>query len=237
MAELEVRDGQSILFVGDSITGCGRQKEGAHPLGNGYVRLFSEMLIARYPDRSIQVINKGIGGNCIVDLRERWHDDVLSLEPDWLSIAIGINDVHSFLFDGQPKVSPALFGKLYDEILDSVAPRLRGRMLVLDPFYLRSRYDEGTREARVLEALPHYLDVVHSMKAKYGARLIATHEVFQEHLRLREPAAFCEEPVHPNQLGHLVIAEEVMRTVSAQAVRRHAGRSCSCRVDSRAPGK
>ena len=90
MGEFDLQDGQTILFIGDSITDCGRRGAEA-PLGNGYVKLVSEMTTIRYPERSIRFVNKGIGGNRITDLKERWQDDVIVHKPDWLSIKMTIS--------------------------------------------------------------------------------------------------------------------------------------------------
>ncbi|HXK44868.1 MAG TPA: GDSL-type esterase/lipase family protein, partial [bacterium] len=84
------------MCIGDSITDCGRRTEFA-PIGNGYVKYFNDLLIAKYPERKITVINKGISGNTIIDLQNRWTDDVIYHKPDWLTILIGINDLHHVL--------------------------------------------------------------------------------------------------------------------------------------------
>ena len=53
-----------MLFIGDSITDCGRRVEHA-PLGDGYVHLFSELATARLPERRVRYVNMGIGGNTV----------------------------------------------------------------------------------------------------------------------------------------------------------------------------
>ena len=50
MSDFWVQDGETMLFIGDSITDCGRRDEHA-PLGNGYANLFSELATARFPQR------------------------------------------------------------------------------------------------------------------------------------------------------------------------------------------
>jgi len=90
-----VQKNSTLLFIGDSITDCGRarpvgEKDG---LGNGYVGQINAILSATHPDRSIRVLNTGISGNRVCDLKDRWQPDVSDLNPDWLSIMIGINDV------------------------------------------------------------------------------------------------------------------------------------------------
>ncbi len=93
MSEFLFQHGQKVLFIGDSITDCGRRAEHA-PFGAGYVKLAIDLITARYPDRHITYLNEGIGGNTVEDLHARWHDDVLVHQPHWLSVKIGINDLH-----------------------------------------------------------------------------------------------------------------------------------------------
>ncbi|MDE2704272.1 MAG: GDSL family lipase, partial [Gemmatimonadota bacterium] len=70
MSQYWIEDGQTLLFIGDSITDCGRRGAEA-PLGNGYVRLFTELATARFSERRVRYINKGIGGNRVTDLADR----------------------------------------------------------------------------------------------------------------------------------------------------------------------
>ena len=65
----------------------------AEGLGDGYVSLLDAFLATHYPERDIGVLNTGIGGNTVIDLEARWEADILDLNPDWLSVMIGINDV------------------------------------------------------------------------------------------------------------------------------------------------
>ncbi len=60
MKNFTISDGDTILFIGDSITDCGR-RDTHMPLGDGYVSIFSELVTGRYPERDIRNIKKGIG--------------------------------------------------------------------------------------------------------------------------------------------------------------------------------
>ena len=95
MRDFWIQDGERMLFIGDSITDCGR-RDRAVPLGDGYVSIFTELATARYPERNIDWVNMGIGGNRTTHLKERWQTDVIDQRPDRLSIKIGINDLNSF---------------------------------------------------------------------------------------------------------------------------------------------
>ena len=211
---LKLKSSETILFIGDSITDCGCWTTN-RPLGDGYVRMFHDMLIARESAKRVRVINKGISGHTIVDLRNRWADDVLSLRPDWLSIKIGINDLHQHLGKTPRDVSPAQFAEAYDDILARVKKTLpKCRILLIDPFYLSVERMPGSWRMQVLKELPKYISVVHAMSRKYCTRHVATHAIFQRMLKHCVPDALCDEPVHPNSAGHLVIAEAVYNALS-----------------------
>ena len=213
MSTFWIEGGQTMLFIGDSITDCGRR--GAEmPLGSGYVRLFTELATARFPDRNIAYINKGIGGNRITDLKERWRDDVLFHKPDRLSIKIGINDLHSHLRNPQDGVSPEHFASVYDEVLGCTRDELNCPLLLITPFYISTDCSGSTFRSQVLSLLPRYIETVEAMAAKYDARLVNLHDIYQEHLQYRDADTFCPEPVHPNHTGHIVIAEALMKALT-----------------------
>ncbi|MCG3179305.1 MAG: Acetylxylan esterase [Phycisphaerae bacterium] len=200
-----IRPGQTVLFIGDSITDCGRRNESA-PLGNGYVKMVNDLIAARYPSHGLTVINTGIGGNTVRDLRDRWTDDCIRHRPDWLSIKIGINDLHRWLRNGEGLVTPEQFAELYDEILARAKAETRARLVLIDPFYISTDSSPGSHRAHVLKHLPLYQRTVDRMAGNYKALHVRTHRLFQEQLRRHLPDRFCPEPVHPNAAGHMVIA-------------------------------
>ena len=212
MGELCIQSGQTILFIGDSITDCGRRGDAA-PLGSGYVRFFSELVMAYYPERDIRYINTGIGGNKITDLKGRWEEDTLAHKPDWLSIKIGINDLHSYLRGDPNGVSPELYAEIYDQLLEETTKRLDCSIVLIEPFYMSRDTSGQTFQSQVLEILPQYLGTVHKMSEKYGTKLVRTHDMFQLQLQHRDPSVYCQEPVHPNMTGHLLIGVEVFKVL------------------------
>ena len=213
MSDLCFQDGQKVLFIGDSITDCGR-RDVAAPLGDGYVSLLHDLVVASWPERSLAWVNKGIGGNKITDLRERWEDDVIREKPDWLSVKIGINDLHTYLGDQQNGVSPARFREGYHEVLTWATTKITPQLLLITPFYIsRDRAGHSWRSL-VLNLLPEYIGVVEEMATEFGARLVRLQPMFERQVDYRPAETFCPEPVHPNRTGHLLIAREVLRVLS-----------------------
>ena len=83
-----------ILFQGDSITdgNRGRNSDPNHILGHGYVFLIAARWGAAYPEKDWTFLNRGVSGNTVADLSSRWQADTLDLQPDLLSILVGVND-------------------------------------------------------------------------------------------------------------------------------------------------
>ena len=209
-----VQDGQTLVFIGDSITDCGRRDQ-AFPFGSGYVRFAIDLITARYPDRGITYHNQGIGGDVSTGLLRRWNGDVLDHQPDWVSVMIGINDLHTHLRASPEGVSPERFAELYDEILGITRDELGQLPIVLlTPFYISTERGSDTMRGRVQELLPSYIDTVVSMSQKYDTRLVQLHDVFQRHLQYRDADTFWPEPVHPNHTGHTIIAQAVVDELS-----------------------
>jgi lysophospholipase L1-like esterase len=208
------KNGQKILFIGNSITDCGR-RDSQRPLGNGYVKLFADLMISREPAKRITIINKGISGDNVVGLHMRWTDDVLRNRPDWLSIKIGINDLHGHVFTGRKELAPQPYEVAYREILERTRQALpKCRILLIDPFYISQDASSNSQRKQVLDAMPDYLAVVDRLSRTFKTRHIKTHELLGRLLKYYEPDTFCAEPVHPNPTGHLVIAEAICEALS-----------------------
>lgn len=202
-----IKPGQTLLFVGDSITDCGRRAANA-PLGSGYASLINDLITAKYPAHRLNVINTGIGGNTVVDLKNRWSDDVIRHKPDWLSVKIGINDIHRVLRNvPDSQITPDVFADAYDHILARVKKETKAKLILVDPFFISKESDPESFRHLVLKGLPAYIKVVEKMARKYKAKRVQTHEVFKEQLKYKPADTFCPEPVHPNISGHLVIAQ------------------------------
>lgn len=213
-----LQDGQTLLFIGDSITDCGRRDDRFRPLGTGYVRFFRDLLIVREPEKDITIENRGIGGHTVPDLRNRWFDDAISHQPDWLSIKIGINDLSRYLLGnaGDLPLDPKGYAQGYRWLLETTRRELPDtQLLLISPFFISRDPHEDTHRGKVLNLIPRYIETVGALAAEFGARYLDLHAVFAKHLEYRHPDAFCPEPVHPNETGHRIMAEAVYATLAA----------------------
>ena len=197
----------TLLMIGDSITDCGCS--GAS-LGNGYVRLVHEALQRAYPQSGIRIINKGISGNTIRNLKRRWQRDVLDLEPDWLSIMIGINDVWQQFGGWLPKamwVSIEEYEQTLSELLSTTAPSLKG-LILMSPYYLQPDKADPLRVR-----MDHYGDIVREYAKKYDAIFVDTQATFDNALEKIDRRALSEDRVHMNVTGHGILAGAFLKAV------------------------
>jgi lysophospholipase L1-like esterase len=210
MREPCIESGQTVLFIGDSITDCGR-REAFKPLGAGYVAAAVNIFTAGHPGLEVEWVNRGIGGNTVVALAERWREDCLDVKPDWLSVMIGIND--SARYGRSPAEStspPDVFRSTYDSILAEARDKVGPRFILMEPFYITLDRDDP-----VSKVLGTYLRTVHELAEKYEAILVKTHEAFQKALPLRSEEKWASDRVHPGGEGHALVALEWLKAVKA----------------------
>ena len=205
-----IQDNQTILFQGDSITDAGRIREDGSSLGGGYANLVAAWFSALYPEKQVRFLNRGIGGNRVTDLRQRWQADCLDLKPDWVSILIGINDVWRRYDSGDP-TGLAAFETDYRHILGAIHQELGAKVILCEPFVLPTPPD---REAW-REDLDPKIAVIRKLAREFGTLYVPLDGLFAAAAARREPAFWADDGVHPSQAGHALIAQAWLRTVKA----------------------
>jgi len=208
-----IKPESTVLFTGDSITDAGR-RDANFPLGSGYVRMTSDLILAKYPKHNLKILNTGISGHTVRDLSNRWTDDVIRYQPDWVSIMIGINDVHRWFHkvEGQ-SVSAEEYADLYPRILRRVTKETKAKLVLIEPFYISLETDVDTHRGNILKHLSPYQKTAEKLAKQFKAPYVRFHSMFQEHLKNHPADKFCPEPVHPNPSGHLLMAHEWLRVM------------------------
>lgn len=194
-----------ILFQGDSITDCSRNKLNRHDLGEGYVNLIHHYLTTHHSDLNLTCMNKGIYGNRTIDLKIRWRLDCLRLEPNVLSLLAGINDTWR-RYDFNLTTSEERFRNNYRYLIESSLERVPDLKLILMSPFLLPHTDE---QLTWFEDLNPKIDIVKSLAKEYNALYIPLQELFNESLSPEKDTHFWTvDGVHPTTEGHMLIAKE-----------------------------
>ena len=204
-----------ILFQGDSITDAGRNREDSGPnttggLGTGYPALLAAQLTFEKPADSVEILNRGVSGNRIVDLYARWKIDALNLAPDIISILIGVNDTwHEFMM--QNGVTIKRYEAVYKLLLEDTAASLpKAKLVLCEPFLLPlERFDNAWhRDLAARRA------VVKRLAADVGAVFVPLQSAFDDALERARAAYWAADGIHPTPAGHELIARTWLEHVS-----------------------
>ena len=193
------------VFIGDSVTDCGRDIE--PPYGDGYVRE-----IARSQKLAGQIINVGTSGHRLVDLENRWQVDVLDHKPTLVSVAIGINDTWRRYDDNDP-TSTEDFRASYLRVLSATKSACNPQFVLCEPFLLAVRDEMNTWR----EDLDPKIEVVHEMAKEFGAVLVPFDQHFNRLAISMSMSDLAEDGIHPTVFGHSEMAKLWLSSVSELA--------------------
>lgn len=205
---LPFKSGDRILFQGDSITDALRNRSDFLSLGDGWVMLLKAWMDAQYPALALEFVNRGIGGNRVVDLERRWQADCLDLKPDWLCIMVGINDTWR-RYDRQDPTSTEDFARSYENLLHQVREQTAAKIILCSPFLVPTPEDRLTWR----EDLDPKIAVVSELAAKFDALYVPLDEIFAQALKSRPAPYWAEDGVHPTRAGQALIAQSWLKTV------------------------
>ena len=210
-----LKDGAVILFQGDSITdgNRGRNEDPNHIMGHGYAFSVASRVGLDYYEKKYVFHNRGISGNKVTDLADRWQQDTLNLKPDLLSILVGINDANSVVLNRQPLVSVEKYEETYNTLLEQTKAAFPEILFVLgEPFILKV--------GRMVENWePYHSDmvqrqaVVRKLAEKHNAVFVGFQEVFNKACEKSPANYWIWDGVHPTVPGHELMAREWIKQV------------------------
>ncbi|RLD94751.1 MAG: lysophospholipase [Bacteroidetes bacterium] len=197
-----------ILFQGDSITDAGRSRRAIGPnnkdgLGNGYPQLISEHLWEDYPEHHLQIYNRGLSGDQIRDLAQRWQNDSLRLIPDIISLLIGVNDTWNYLYLGMGS-NPQDYQKVYRKLLQDTRQWLPDSQFVLcEPFALIT----GEVTGEWMSDINHRQEITRGLAREFNGVFVPFQSALDKAAENISPPGLLEDGVHPTALGHRILAD------------------------------
>jgi len=203
LSQAMISHNMKILFQGDSITDAGRNRGPEGPndslgkdLGKGYAMIAAAELLSQNP--SLQIHNLGISGNRITDLYARAKEHIWNLEPDLLSILIGVNDTwHEF--SRKAGVDVPRYARLYRTLLEETRERLpKIRFVLCEPFVLGC----GVVTEAWRKEVDQRRQVVAKLAKDFDAVLVPFQDLFDQAIKEAPPEHWAGDGVHPSAAGH-----------------------------------
>ncbi len=200
-----------ILFQGDSVTDAGRDRSNIHDMGDGYPRYASAMLDDAFPDVDFEFVNLGISGNRTEQLVDRLESDFVDIQPDIVSILIGINDVwHHYIPGIECETTDEQFEERLRTVLTAIKTRTKARILLIQPFLLEE-VDPGA--PGMGEELIRKQAIFKALADEFADAYLPLHEVL--HTTITEPQSYYSaDGVHPTPDGACFIGEAYLGAIS-----------------------
>lgn len=189
-----------ILFQGDSITDAGRDRSNKEDLGQGYPKYASAYIAARHPNVDFTFYNQGISGDRAESLRARWQSDCIDLQPDLVSILIGVNDTWHHAAD-ESWMPNDYFEECYRYCLEEIKTKTNAKIILMEQFLLpdfcftKGRFDLDAK-----------LQITRKLAREYADWLIPLDGIFASAC-IQVPGNFWSgDGVHPTAAGAQKIA-------------------------------
>lgn len=204
-----------ILFQGDSITDAGREKEkqnanSAASFGSGYALLAAANLLNNESSRQLTIYNRGISGNKIFQLADRWQKDCFDLNPQLISILIGVNDFWHKL-NGKYDGTVERYENDYRQLLILTKKMLpEVKLIIGEPFAVLgcSAVDE-----KWYPEFDSYRIAAQKLANEFDAVFIPYQSIFDEAQKYAPGKYWTGDGVHPSMAGSSLMAEAWLKAV------------------------
>jgi lysophospholipase L1-like esterase len=212
-AEILVKSGEKIAFLGDSIT------QGGWNQPTGYVRLVMEGLKANGVEA--EAVPAGISGHKSDQMLARLEKDVLSKKPQWMTLSCGVNDVwhkargvpldETMAANGSYDANVAQRGTYKKNITDIID---RATAAGVRPVILTATVIKENLENDENSKLAPFNDFLRSLAKEKQVPLADLSAMFHEAIKAaNQPGAnvYTGDGVHMNAKGNQLMAVGVLR--------------------------
>lgn len=191
-----LKDGQTIVFVGDSITQA----------GDGYVSVTQAIIGALIPDLGLAYVNSGVGGNNVRDLLDRIAETVIVHDPDWITVSVGINDV----WHGQNGVEIEEFRDKYGELVERLGKQTVAKLALFTTTVIGEDLD-GPGNKRLIDYNEHIRGVAKKRELLLVDMNTAFHEAISLWQKRGTELRFTTDGIHMTPAGNYLMAHTLAK--------------------------
>jgi len=217
------KDGETVCFLGDSITAGGRCQT-----------LIADYYLTRFPGRTIRFANAGRSGDSAGGSLGRLQEDVIDKKPTSVTIMFGMNDVNRGAYvanpdDGKKKAQQqALDG--YRANMEKVVGRIRTeaggpKLLIVtpSPFDQTVVLEKSNNQPGCNDGLGKCAEIVRELAAKNNGTVVDFHGPMtalnlEQQKKIPTWTIVGGDRVHPGAQGQLMMAWLFLKTQGAPSV-------------------
>lgn len=207
--------GEIIVFQGDSITDAGREKQkqqanSTGSFGSGYAFLAASGILNEYAEKDFSIYNRGISGNKVFQLAERWQKDCFDLNPAVLSILIGVNDFWHRLdgkYDGSVEIYEKDFRKLLERTLKTL-PKVK--LVIGEPFAV---LDGSAVDEKWFPDFDAYRYSAKKLATEFETIFIPFQDIFDQAQKHAPGKYWTGDGVHPSMAGAALMSAAWLKAV------------------------
>lgn len=208
------KENSTVLFQGDSVTDWHRERntecKTLAALGEGYPKKFKEIYDILFPFNTVNFVNRGVSGDRIANLLERYDEDFVAVKPDFISIMIGINDTWHGFNEGEQTTVEA-FARDYELLLQKLKKDLPdAKIMIIEQFMLEDHEERKAWKADVAAKRA----VTKALADKYADYFIPMYDIINNAAKGEyTPSELSDDGVHPAEQGFSLITTEIMKTL------------------------
>jgi lysophospholipase L1-like esterase len=216
--KVNIEKGDVILFQGDSITDSSRGNRNAlapnnaGALGNGYALMATGELLLQHSDKDLKFFNKGVSGNKVYQMADRWDTDTLAIKPNVLSIHIGVNDFWHTLTNGYTGTIETYIAD-YKKLLERTKQALPDvKLIICEPYAVK-----GVKavDDKWYPTFDLFRKAAKDMSDQYNAPFVPYQAAYDKAIQLAPPAYWTVDGVHPSVAGAALMARTWLEAVKA----------------------
>lgn len=209
-AKINLKKDAVIMLQGDSITDAGRDRTNNNAnamsmLGNGYSLFIAGQVLASHAAKQPKIYNRGISGNKVYQLRERWEAECLAFFPDVISILIGVNDYWHTLTGGY-KGTAATYENDYRDLLQYTREKLPNvQFVICEPFVVKG--GSAIEEHRWFPMFDEYRQIARRLATEFNAVFVPFQAGFDAAVKQAPARFWANDGVHPDLPGRQLMAD------------------------------
>lgn len=208
---IKINDNQRILFIGDSITDVNFNRSQCIKIRGNRVYPLQVAKKLKENHKGLKFFYKGIASNRAFHVYDRLTTDCIKLKPDLIVMLIGVNDAWDAYLstDGGASLVRPIEPHLKEIYRRIKAELPKATLIVLTPFMTSSMDEKEPFRKYVSE----YNERITKLATRNADEIINLLNVFENAEKTNQPKDLAIDAVHPTNLGHQLIANEILKII------------------------